>query len=63
MIEVKESSEAFMMCKQHRKVFTQESKNKAKAPLELVHANMCDRICQCISFVIWIKPFVNLNND
>ena len=33
-----------MMGKQQRKAFPQESTNRAKAPLELVHADLCSKM-------------------
>lgn len=42
--EMKDTCAACMMGKQQRKAFPQESKNRAKAPLELVHADLCGKM-------------------
>ena len=39
--KMKEPCESCMLCKKQRKGFPQEITNRASAPLELVHANLC----------------------
>ena len=40
----KEPCEACMMGKQQRKAFPHESQNRSKAPLELVHVDLCGKM-------------------
>ena len=42
--EMKEPCETCMLGKQQRKAFPQESTNKAKVPLELMHADLCRKM-------------------
>ena len=42
--EMKEPCEACMLGKQQRKAFPLESTNRAKVPLELVHADLCGKM-------------------
>ena len=42
--EMKEPCEACMLGKQQRKAFPPESTNRAKVPLELVHADLCGKM-------------------
>ena len=42
--DLQEPCEACMMGKQQRKVFSQESMNIAKSPLELVYADLCGKM-------------------
>ena len=42
--EMKEPCEACMLGKQQRKAFPLESTNRAKVPLELVHADLCEKM-------------------
>jgi len=41
---VSDVCDACMMGKQHRQAFPQESNNRAKVPLQLVHANLCGKM-------------------
>lgn len=42
--EIEEPCEACMLGKQQRKSFPKESQNRSKAPLELVHADLCGKM-------------------
>ena len=44
ILEMNKPFEAFMLGKQQRKAFPQESTNRASAPLELVHADLCSKM-------------------